>query len=84
MAGRPSEEERRTHRRVAKHGLAVDAPTQQLQVALADADTGEISMENWPLLLPSDFVLDSVSVLEWWDTSIGDSIGFFLGSRAAS
>ena len=50
----------RTHNRLHKHGLGLDVPVSYFQVPMVvDVENGEVQMENWPFLMPSDFVLAS-------------------------
>ena len=59
FVARPENEDR-THNRLHKHGVGLDVPVSYFQVPMVvDLDSEEVQMENWPFLMPSDFVLAS-------------------------
>lgn len=62
LVARPENEDR-THNRLHKHGLGLDIPVSYFQVPMVvGVESEEVQLENWPFLMPSDFVLASVGL----------------------
>lgn len=57
--GRPEEGDSRTHKRLHRANLSVDACIQYRQLPVVDLDSEEPALENWPFIFPMDFAVAS-------------------------